>query len=148
MKATIFYNNEHTNIITSEPDITPEECREDLKHIHITITSQYLSSRKNNNVTNTTPYDIHSSEQTLPHHMHTKLPQLRANKLPLLQSYLYTMNPETYTPQCLLCLSHTHDTNHLFNSNQVTTQHNTTSLWKKPLEVAEVIQEWESRLAS
>ena len=80
MKATIFHNNEHTNIIISEPDITAKECRENLKHIHTTVTSQYLSSRKNNKVTNTTPYDIHSSEQSLLHHMHTKLAQLRANK--------------------------------------------------------------------
>ena len=88
MKATIFHNNDHTNIIISEPDIIPEEWRENLKHIHTTITSQYLSSRKNNKVTNTTPYDIHSSEQTLPRHISTKLAQLRANKSPLLQSYL------------------------------------------------------------
>ena len=47
--------------------------------VHTTITSQYLSSRKNNKVTNTTPYDIHSSEQTLSRHMCTKLAQLRAN---------------------------------------------------------------------
>ena len=46
MKATIFHNNKHTNIIISEPDITPEKCRENLKHVHTTITSQYLSSRK------------------------------------------------------------------------------------------------------
>ena len=93
MKATIFHNNEHINIIISKPVITTEECRKNLKHIHTTITSQYLSSRKNNKVTNTTPYDIHSSEQTLPRHMHAKL-------APLLQSYLHTVNPETYTPQC------------------------------------------------
>ena len=42
--------------------------------------------------------------------------------------------------QCPLCLTHTrtHDTTHLFNCSQVPTQHNTISLWKKPLEVAEV----------
>ena len=127
MKVTIFHNNEHTNIIISKPDITPQECRENLKHIHTTITSQYLSSRKNNKVTNITPYDIHSSEQTLPCHMHTKLTQPRANKSSLLQSYLHKSD-ETYTPQCPLCLSHTHDTNHLFNCSHVPTQHNTTSL--------------------
>ena len=66
MNATIFYNNEHTNNIISKPDITPKECRENLRHIHTTMTSQYLSSRKNNKVTNTTSYDIHLSEQTLP----------------------------------------------------------------------------------
>ena len=74
-----------------------------------------LSYRKNNKVTNTTPYDIHLSEQTLPRHMRTKLAEVRANKSPLLQNYLHTVNPETYSPQCPLCLSHTHDTNHLFN---------------------------------
>ena len=148
MKATILHNNEHTNIIISEPDITPEECRENLKHICTIITSQYLSSRKNNKVTNTTPYNIHSSEQTLPRHRRKKLAQGRANKSPLLQSYLHTVNPKTYTVQCPLCWSHTHDTNHLFNCSQVPTQHNTTSLWKMPLESAEVIRKWESRLAS
>ena len=99
-----------------------------LKHHATTITSQLLSSRKNNKVTNTTPYYIHSSEQTLPRHMRTKLASLRANKSPLLKSCLHTVNPETYMPQCLLCLSHTHDTNHFFNCCQVPTQNNTTSL--------------------
>ena len=141
MKTTIFHNNEHTNIIISKLDITPEECTENFKYIHIPITSQYLSSRKNNKVANTTYYDIHSLEQILPRHMRTKLAQLRANKSPLLQSYLHTVNPETYTPQCPLYLTHTHDTNRLFNCSQVPTQHNTTSLWKKPVEAAEVNQE-------
>ena len=64
MKATTFYNNEHTNIIISEPDVTPKKCT-NTKHIHTTITSQYLSSRKNNEVTDIAPFDIYSSEQTL-----------------------------------------------------------------------------------
>ena len=54
MKSTIFHNNDHTNIIISKPDITPEECRENLKHIYTTITSQYFSSTKNNKVINYT----------------------------------------------------------------------------------------------
>ena len=73
MKATIFHNNKHNDIIISKLDIIPEECRENLKLIHTTITSQYFSSRKNNKVTNPTAYDIHLSEQTLPCHMPTKL---------------------------------------------------------------------------
>ena len=84
MKPTHFHNNEHTNIIMSHPNITTEKCRENLKHIHTTIISQYLSFRKNNKITNTTPYYIHSSKQTLPHHIHTKLAQLKANKSLLL----------------------------------------------------------------
>ena len=63
--------------------------------------------KKNNKVTDTTHYDIHLSEQNLPRHMHTKLAQLRAKKSPFLQSYLHTVNLETYMPQCPLCLLHT-----------------------------------------
>ena len=38
MKATIFHNNEHTNIIISKPDMTSEECRKNLKcYHHLTI---------------------------------------------------------------------------------------------------------------
>ena len=63
MKATIFHKNEYTDSITSDPDITPEECKANLKHIHTTITSDYLKSRNNNKVTNTAPLDIHSSHR-------------------------------------------------------------------------------------
>ena len=34
MKATIIYNNECTNITISQPNITPEECREPQTHSH------------------------------------------------------------------------------------------------------------------
>ena len=113
MNATIFHNIEHTNIIISESDITPEKCK-NLKHIHTTITSQYLSSRKNNKVTNTTPYKIRTNITTLYAY---KTGTTQANKSPLLQSYLHTVNPDM--PQCPLCLSQTHETNHhLFNCSQ------------------------------
>ena len=57
MKVTIFDNSKHTNTIISKPDITHEECKENLKHIHAIIFSQYLSSRKTSRVTYATPYD-------------------------------------------------------------------------------------------
>ena len=140
IKDTIFSDNEHTNIIISESDITTEKCRKKLKHIHTTITSQYLSSRKNNKITNTTPYGTHLSKQTLPRHMRTKPAQRTANKSPLLQSYLYTVN-----------LKHIHHNAHyachthmilIISLTVVKHQHNT--IRKKPLEAPEAIQEWES----
>ena len=136
MKATSFHTNEHTNIIISEPDITPGECKENLKHIHITITSQYLSSRKTTKLL--TPHLMTFIHQSKHYHIIciTKLAQFRANKS-LLQSYLHIVNPDAYMAQCPLCLSHTHDTNHLFNCSQIPTQYNTTSMWKKFLKAAE-----------
>ena len=58
MKTTIFHNNKHTNITISKLDITPKECRKNLKHIHITIISQHLVLEKKK-VTNTTFYDFY-----------------------------------------------------------------------------------------
>ena len=77
--------------------------------------------------------------------MQKKLTQLKANKSPFLQSYQHTMNPDTFRPQCPPWLTRM---TQITNCNQVPTQHYATGLWKKPLEAAEVIQEWETRLAS
>ena len=46
MKATHLHSNSHTNIIISNPDITPEKCKK-LEHICTIIILQYLSFRKN-----------------------------------------------------------------------------------------------------
>ena len=115
------------HIIILESDITPKECRENLKCIYTTIPSQHFSSRKINKVINNTPYEIQSLVQRLSCHMHTKLAQLRANRSPLLQSYLYTVNPDTYMPQCLLLVKHTNITLTI-SSTVVKCQHNTTPL--------------------
>ena len=47
---------------------------------------------------------------------------------PLMQGYLHTVNPDIYMPQCPLCLTHTHDTNHLCNGTQVPTEHHAINL--------------------
>ena len=87
--------------------MTPEKCSKTYCTLPSPHKRKNFSPRKNNKVTNTTPYDIHLSEKILPSHMHTKLPQLRANKSPLLQAYLHTANSETYMSHCL---THTHMT--------------------------------------
>ena len=79
MKATIFHNNKHTNITKSYLDITPKQAHSYYHHLTIPL------FQKNNIGTDTKLYYIHSSKQTLPCHMHTKLVQLGANKLSLLQ---------------------------------------------------------------
>ena len=43
--------------------------------------------------------------------------------------------------------TYTHDTNYLINCSQAPTKHHATSLGKKALKAAQLIQEWESRLA-
>ena len=77
--------------------------------------------------------------------MHTKLPQLRANKSPLLQVYLHTANSETYMSHCL---THTHDTNTSLTVVNYKQNITPSVCGKKLLEAAEVIKKWESRLDS
>ena len=139
MKATIFHNNKHTNIIILKPNITPEECRENLKHIYTTITSQYLNFRKNNKFANTVVTFITTSYTY-------KTGAAQSQQITTLAK-LPTVVHLKLTRHNAHCLSHTHDANHLFICSQLPTQYNTTSLWKKPLEAAEIIQEWESKLA-
>ena len=81
MKVTIFHDDEHTKIIISKLDITPEERKETSNTFTLLTPHNIFVLEKTNKVTNTTPYDIHSSEQTLPRHMRTKLAQPRANKI-------------------------------------------------------------------
>ena len=72
MKATIFHNNKHINITISDPDITPEECRENLKtylHYHHHLTTPQF----NNQVT---PYPMTFIKTTITSHIRTKLAQL------------------------------------------------------------------------
>ena len=72
--------------------------------------------------------------------MCTKLEQLRANQTTILQSYLCIVNPDIYTPQCSLCLTHIHIS--LITYLTVAKyQHDTTPLvcYNSPLEAAKVI---------
>ena len=55
MKATVFYNNEHINIIISKPDITPEECKKTSNIFTLPSPCNTSVLEKNNKVNNTDP---------------------------------------------------------------------------------------------
>ena len=52
MKATIFHNNEHTNIIISKPDIAPEDVQsiQSTEDVEKTLNTFTLPSPHNNSV--------------------------------------------------------------------------------------------------
>ena len=114
MKATIFHSNEHTQIIISKSDITIEGSRENSNTF--TLPSSHHTSVLEKITKLLTPHPmtfIHQKllKQTLLCHMCTKMAQLKANKSPLLLSYLHIVNLDTYMPQWSLYLTHTHDCN-------------------------------------
>ena len=94
---------DHTNIIISDSDIISEECKENLKHIHLAITSQYLSSRKKNYWHRTLCHSFIGATVTMSHVYKTGPAQNQ--QIPLLQSYLHKINFGTYIQQCPLCLT-------------------------------------------
>ena len=146
MKQTIYHNNNYTTNIPTTPDIIPEQTRTNLSSIHTQIVADYLTNRKHNKITNTTPLTIHKSEKSLPRRTRTRLAQLRTGKSPILQAYLHNIHPELHTPQCPLCGHNTHDTQHIFHCTNIPTRLDTTSLWTCPVEAAEVVDLWEAAL--
>ena len=79
MKSTIFHNNDHTNIIILDPDITPEECKENLTHTH--CHHLIILFRKNNQGTNTITQDIYQNKSEQTYHITcTKFAQLKVNQ--------------------------------------------------------------------
>ena len=73
----------------------------------LTLQTQLVSTINKYFINITNPVNL---TNLAPHVDHIDHADLYILKEPLLQSCLYTANPETYTPQCPLCLSHTHDT--------------------------------------
>ena len=128
MKSNIFHNNEHINII-SNPDITPEKCKENLKHIHTIITSQYLSSRKNNRVTNTTPMPlIHQNK-----HYHVCVQNWHSSEPTSQQSckVTYTQYLDTFAKMSNMHNTHSHTYTHTHTRTSLTVakhQHSTALL--------------------
>ena len=116
MKKTIFNNNDYTINKETEARLTDNDVRQNLKTIHSIIVQTHLNNRPPNKLLNRPPPKIDKTEETLPHSTRRRLSQLRANKSPLLMTYLHKINEEDYpSPTCPLCNSNDHDTGHLFN---------------------------------
>ena len=93
------------------------------------------------------PPDIHKAELELPREMRRTLAQLRAQKCPLLQEYLHGIGAAE-EPHCPLCRHAAHDVVHLFNCTRVQTDLTPVDLWRRPLQAAQLVQEWRDALAA
>ena len=78
--------------------------------------------------------------------MRRSLAQVRAQKGPLMRSYLHNIGAEN-TPDCPLCEQEEHSAQHLFRCPRMPTELTPDSLWSQPLQAAELIKRWEEALA-
>ena len=150
-KQTVF-NSDYTLKVQrcdrGNPDLTMKDISRNIKTIHTETVRQYLRDRPVNSLLNAPALKIHASEKNLTRKQRRTLAQLRANKSPLLESYLHKLDSMNHpTPTCLLCNRHDHDTKHLFTCTELRTALTVEDLWNRPVEVAELVEEWEDRLA-
>ena len=147
IKATIFHNYYHTNMIISELNITHKECKENHKHTHNNITFQYLSSRKITSHQHHTPW--HPSIRTNITTLHAYKIGLAPNQqiTTLAKLPIRNKSKHLHTTMPTVLEAHTHYQSP-FQLHIIPMQHHTSSLWTNFLKATELIQEWESRLAT
>ena len=73
------------------------------------------------------------------------LAQLRAQKCPMLQEYLHSIGAAE-DPGCPLCGHRAHNTAHLFSCPSIHTDLSPQDLWRRPVLVADLLQEWQTAL--
>ena len=77
--------------------------------------------------------------------MRRTLAQLRAQKCPLLRSYLFSIGAAEVS-SCPLCEQEEHNTAHLFSCKEMATELTPEDLWQRPDAVAELVGLWQQRL--
>ena len=113
--------------------------------LHTAIVQEHLSNIPQNALINARPPEISATERQLPRATRRTLAQLRAQKCPLLQEYLHSIGAAE-VPSCPLCGLVEHDTRHLFQCEQMRTTLTPEDLWRRPVEVSELVDRWRTRL--
>ena len=143
-KLSLYNNNTYTYNIDTDPSTCDKDViRSNMKIIHTHIVHTHIENAEPNKVLNMIPPKISASEARLPRGMRRTLAQLRTDKSPFLRHYLHKINPEAHTsPMCPFCNGCTHDTRHLFTCTQLHTKLTPLDLWRNPVEVASLLEEW------
>ena len=146
MRATA-QSTEYSMIIHSCDNEDPQNDRKTNKRmLHTASVQQHLADAAINDLIGRIPPEVNSSEEQLPRAIRRTLAQLRARKCPLLQTYLHNIGAAE-DPSCPLCRQEEHDTAHLFSCSELPTQLVPLDLWLRPVQAAELLEQWQSRLA-
>ena len=150
MKKTIFNNSDNLITLHTAHHNTNQRSHllQDRKTIHTHAVTQHLATLPNSSILNRPSPEVDETERLLPRQTRRQLAQLRANKSPLLLSYLHHIDPTNHpSPECPLCRAPVHDTIHLFNCTNIPTTLDPGSLWSNPAGAAALLDEWTAALA-
>ena len=93
----------------------------------------HLATRGDNKIMRTPPPHISSSEEILLRLTRRTRAQRRTNKSPFLKSYLHKLDAKTHPPPLFpLCITHIHNTHHLFNFSHIRTTLSPLDFWTDP----------------
>ena len=148
MKCTAMNTNYSVTVQSCDRENRAEEDRKkNKKIIHTAIVEQHLSAQPMHPLINRKNPEVSETERQLPRATRRTLAQLRAQKCPLLRSYLFSIRAAE-DPSCPLCGLGEHNTAHLFDCRQLPTELTPEDLWCQPVKAAELISGWEAALAA
>ena len=152
MKDTIFNTDEYhttTSLMTNASTITDEIIKHNIKTNHTQSVEDYINSQVDNELIAAKPPVINPEDESLPRGINRTLSQLRDDRSPFLYAYLNKIDPQNHpSPLCPLCKTDIHDTKHLFSCIYIKTHLKPLDLWKEPMAVAELLQQWKDALAA
>ena len=147
MKRTAFSPSYATLVHGCDNDGEMEkQIRRNQAVIHTNTVQEHMQSIPINPLIQQQPPEISAAEMQLPRVTRRTLAQLRAQKCPMLKMYLHHIGAAD-EPNCPLCRHPVHNTAHLFECPRVPTTLVPIDLWKKPVEVASLLDEWQVALA-
>ena len=148
MKATAL-DTAHVTIIHGCVGENEEEKerKRNKKRLHTAFVEDHLNTLPDHPLLNARPPEVHRSEEQLPRDARRTLAQLRAQKCPLLQEYLHDIGAAE-VPSCPLCGQGGHNTVHLFRCPSIPTDLTPEDLWRRPLLVADLVEQWRQALAA
>ena len=148
MKRTALNTNYSVTVQSCDRENkTDEDRKKNKKYIHTAIVEQHLSAQPMHPLLHRRSPEICKTERQLSRATRRTLAQLRAQKCPLLKSYLFSIRAAE-DPSCPLCGLGEHNTAHLFDCRQLPTELTPEDLWCQPAKVAELINGWETALAA
>ena len=123
-----------------------KERKRNKKTLHTTIVQEHLRTIPIHPLINICPPEVSGTERQLPRATRRTLAQLRAQKSPLLQAWKFSIGAAE-DPSCPLCGLGEHNTAHLFSCTRVQTDLTPIDLWRRPCQVSELLQVWQTELA-
>ena len=124
-----------------------KEIERNKKRLHTIFAEEHMESLPENTLIGRRPPEVNKEETTLPRETRRTLAQLRAQKSPMLKTYLQSIGANE-DPLCPLCEQAEHTSAHLFACPSVPTDLAPIDLWRQPVRAAELIKEWDRSLAA